>query len=64
MLILSRKVGQRICIASDVVVFVKRIKGDRVSIGIQAPANKQVLRGELLVGAPPAERVAPSACKA
>jgi carbon storage regulator len=47
MLILSRKIGQEILIAKDVVVVVKRIKGDRVSIGIEASPNNKILRGEL-----------------
>ena len=47
MLILSRKVGQELCIANEIVVAIKRIKGDRVTIGISAPAIVKVLRGEL-----------------
>ena len=47
MLVLSRKVGESICIAEDIVVFVKWIKGDRVSVGIEAPKKLRVLRGEL-----------------
>lgn len=52
MLILSRKVGQELCIANEIVVAIKRIKGDRVTIGISAPAIVKVLRGELKLHEP------------
>jgi carbon storage regulator len=47
MLILSRKIGEQIRIAGDIVVVVTAIQGDRIKIGIEAPKNIQVLRGEL-----------------
>ncbi len=47
MLILSRKVGERIRIAGDIEVIVKAIQGDRIKIGIEAPKSVRVLRGEL-----------------
>jgi carbon storage regulator len=47
MLIFSRKVGEQFCIEKDIVVVVRQIKGDRVSIGIEAPKKVRVLRGEL-----------------
>jgi len=47
MLILSRKVGERIRIAADIEVVVMAIKVGRIKIGIQAPLNIQVLRAEL-----------------
>jgi carbon storage regulator len=47
MLILSRKVGERIRIADDIELVVTAINGDRIKIGIEAPKNIQVLRGEL-----------------
>ena len=49
MLILSRKPGERIRIADDIVIVVKEIKGNRVSIGVEAPKSVCVLRGELPV---------------
>ena len=51
MLILSRKSGERIRIADDIVIVVREIKGNRVSIGIEAPKPVCVLRGELSVTA-------------
>jgi carbon storage regulator len=47
MLVLSRKVGERIRIARDIVVVVTAIQGDRIKIGIEAPRSVRVLRGEL-----------------
>ena len=47
MLVLSRKVGERIRIAEDIVVVVTAIQGDRIKIGIEAPKSVRVLRGEL-----------------
>jgi carbon storage regulator len=47
MLVLSRKVGERIRIAADIVVVVTAIQGDRITIGIEAPKSVRVLRGEL-----------------
>lgn len=51
MLVLARKAGQTIHIAEGIVVRVIRIKGSSVRLGIQAPADVQVLRGELTVAA-------------
>jgi len=48
MLVLSRKVGERIRISGDIVVVVAAIQGDRIKIGIEAPKSVRVLRGELL----------------
>jgi carbon storage regulator len=59
MLVLSRKVGERIRIADDIEVVVTAIQGDRIKIGIEAPKTVQVLRGELQVCAPPAAGLTP-----
>jgi carbon storage regulator len=47
MLILSRKVGEKIAIGNEVTIVVNRIAGNRVTIGIQAPEHVRVVRGEL-----------------
>lgn len=47
MLVLSRKIGERIVIGDDVTVVVSRVSGNRVSIGIEAPDDVKVIRGEL-----------------
>jgi carbon storage regulator len=52
MLVLSRKAGEAIRIAEDIVIVIQEVKGDRVKISIEAPRRVRVLRGELL-GTPP-----------
>jgi carbon storage regulator len=46
-LVLSRKVGERILIGDNVVLVVKRVTGQRVTLGIEAPQSVHVVRGEL-----------------
>ncbi|MCH2123945.1 MAG: carbon storage regulator [Pirellulaceae bacterium] len=48
MLVLSRKVGDRIVINEKITVVVNHISGKRVSLGIEAPQNVEILRGELV----------------
>lgn len=47
MLVLSRKVGERIWIGEDISVTVVRITGGGVRIGIEAPTEMAVVREEL-----------------
>ena len=47
MLILSRKAGERIKLGESIVLTVVGVSGDKVRVGIQAPANVLVLRDEL-----------------
>ena len=47
MLILSRKAGERIKLGDSIVLTVVGVSGDKVRVGIQAPANILVLRDEL-----------------
>ncbi len=47
MLVLSRKVGERILIGEHISVTVVRIMGGGVRIGIEAPAELPVIREEL-----------------
>ncbi len=47
MLVLSRKVGERILIGDQIAVTVVRITGGGVRIGIEAPAELPVIREEL-----------------
>ena len=47
MLILARKVNERIVIGDDVQVSVVDIKGDQVKIGIEAPTSVKVYRYEV-----------------
>jgi carbon storage regulator len=47
MLVLSRKVGERVIIGEGIVVVVKRVSGQRVTFGIEAPNEIKIIRGEL-----------------
>ena len=47
MLVLSRKVGERIWIGENISVTVVRITGGGVRIGIEAPTEMAVIREEL-----------------
>ena len=47
MLVLSRKVGDKLVIDGNITVEVVKISGNRISLGIVAPSNVKVLRGEL-----------------
>ncbi len=47
MLVLSRKVGDKLVIDGNITVEVVKIQGNRISLGIVAPANVKILRGEL-----------------
>ncbi len=48
MLVLSRRVGEKIVIGDDVVISVLELRGDVVRIGVDAPRHVQVRREELL----------------
>jgi len=47
MLVLSRKIGEKVVIGDGIVVVVKRILGQRVTFGIEAPETVRIVRGEL-----------------
>jgi carbon storage regulator len=47
MLVLSRRESERIRLGNSIVVTVVKVAGDRVRLGIEAPADVLVLRGEL-----------------
>jgi carbon storage regulator len=47
MLVLSRREAERIRLGDSIVVTVVRVCGDKVRLGIEAPANVLVLRDEL-----------------
>ena len=47
MLILSRKERERIRLGDSIVLTVVQVSGDRVRIGVEAPADVLILREEL-----------------
>ena len=47
MLVLSRKVGEKIVVDDNVTIVINRIAGQRVSIGIEAPRGMRIVRSEL-----------------
>jgi carbon storage regulator len=47
MLVLSRRESEQIKLGDSIVVTVVRVTGDRVRLGINAPPEVVVLRGEL-----------------
>lgn len=49
MLVLTRKQGEQIRIGAEILITVVRTKGKAVRLGIQAPAQVPVLRGEIAV---------------
>lgn len=65
MLVLSRREGECIRVGDSIVVTIVRVAGDKVRVGIEAPANVIVLRGELepyqRVEADPAPILVPAA---
>jgi len=47
MLVLTRKVTEKIKIGDEIEVTVTRVRGQTVRLAIQAPAGMKILRGEL-----------------
>lgn len=58
MLVVSRKVGERIHIGDKVAVTIVKISGGAVRIGVEAPAEMAVMRQELAEEIEQDERVA------
>ena len=48
MLVLTRREGERITINDNIVVTVVQVRGNKVRVGIAAPANVPSVRNELL----------------
>ena len=54
MLVLSRKVGERVVIGDRITVTVLEVKGRQVRLGFEAPPDVQIWRGELAFDREPA----------
>jgi len=50
MLVLSRKPGEKLVIDGDITITLVQINGGQARIGIEAPADVVILRGELVAG--------------
>ena len=64
MLVLSRKIGEKIHVGNDITIEVRRVAGNRVTLAVEAPRDVRILRGELKEAAEefesrPARRPAP-----
>ena len=47
MLVVSRRVDERIVVGDNITIVVNRIAGKRVTLGVEAPDDVRILRGEL-----------------
>jgi carbon storage regulator len=47
MLVLTRKTGETVYISTDITITVLEVNGNRIRIGIDAPRQMPILRGEL-----------------
>lgn len=47
MLVLTRKSQQQIKVGDDIVITILKVRGKQVQVGIEAPRNVRVLRGEV-----------------
>jgi carbon storage regulator len=57
MLVLTRKLMEKLYIGNDVCVTVVRLEGGQVRLGIDAPRDVAVIRAELIDGREPSPRV-------
>lgn len=57
MLVLSRKSGEEIQIGDDITLTIVSVKGKRVRIGIEAPSDCRIVRGEIVWDSPNREEV-------
>jgi carbon storage regulator len=48
MLVLTRKLGEKVVINGNVTLTIVEMKGNRVTIAFDAPGHVRILRGELL----------------
>ena len=47
MLVLTRRLGEKVCIGTDIFITFLGIKGSRIRLGIEAPEQVPVVRAEL-----------------
>ncbi len=47
MLVLTRKIGEKLVIGDNITVTVVQVNGNKVRLSIDAPSDVRILRGEL-----------------
>lgn len=57
MLVLSRKVGERILIGDNIAITVVRVAQGTVRLGVDAPENLNIVREEVVIPTPSTEEV-------
>ena len=57
MLVLTRKTQEKIQIGDNITITIVRVKGQSVRVGIEAPQDVRVIRGELSVGQSKPKRI-------
>ena len=50
MLVLSRKLGEKICIGNNISITVVDVERGKIRLGIEAPRDVPIFRQELLTG--------------
>jgi carbon storage regulator len=63
MLVLTRKLGEKVVINGDITLVVVAVEKDRVRLGFEAPRDVAIFREELTHGTPPKELDADLAAK-
>lgn len=57
MLVLSRKIGERLLISEGVVLTVLSIRGKQVRLGLAAPQTVSILRDEVSTATRPSKKI-------
>lgn len=57
MLVLTRKLKEKILIGDDIIVTVIRLESGKVRLGIEAPAEVRIVREEIAGTTPPRKNV-------
>ncbi|MCB0176618.1 MAG: carbon storage regulator CsrA [Anaerolineae bacterium] len=47
MLVLGRKINESVMIGDNIIITILAVDGDKIKIGIDAPSEVRILRGEL-----------------
>ncbi|PQZ96463.1 carbon storage regulator [Arthrobacter sp. MYb227] len=64
MLVLTRKVGEKILIGEDIVLTILEVRGDSIKVGIDAPRDVKIQRAEMVAAVTEANQEAAAAASA